>query len=138
MCPVLDVVAVSERLPTTRKATALVAMLERAPQRRRNRAGSGRDFGYPAVGVVPHHQAARIACQALRRSSGNACGPFEHRLARRIGVREHRGIDVNDHLITFCRSARLHPAVQSGLCDERERVGLLLLHSRRFRRAIDD
>jgi hypothetical protein len=87
---------------------------------------------------VSHHYSARIARQALGRSSGNARATFEDRLARRISVREHPSIDVNDDLIVFARGARLHPAVQSGLCNQRQRIGLLLFHGRRLRRAVDD
>jgi hypothetical protein len=41
---VTDVMALPEAHATTRKATAAVAMVQRTPQRRRNRAGPGADL----------------------------------------------------------------------------------------------
>jgi hypothetical protein len=42
-----------------------------------------------AVPIAAHHNAARVARQALRRFRGNARAPFEDRLARRITVGQH-------------------------------------------------
>src|SRR5262245_43244066 len=42
--PVTDVMALAEANPAAREATAAVAMVERAPYRRRDRAGAGRDL----------------------------------------------------------------------------------------------
>jgi len=79
-----------------------------------------------AIGVVAHHHAGGIARQALRRSRGNVRAALEDRLARRIGVRQHRGIDVNHDLIPLTRRTRIDAPVQGRLGDERERVRLLL------------
>ena len=65
--PMMEVMALPERQPAAREAAALVAVLERAPQCRRNRASSGPDLHGAPLLVVPHHHAARIARQALRR-----------------------------------------------------------------------
>jgi len=42
--PVIDVVALTEADATARKTIAAVAIVERPPQSRRNRAGSGADL----------------------------------------------------------------------------------------------
>jgi hypothetical protein len=76
----------------------------------------------PGLGVVPHHHSSRIASQALGRSCRNARAAFEHRLARRTGIRQHRGIDVNHDLVSLPRSARIHSAVEAGFGDQRQRV----------------
>ena len=52
--PVAEVMALAEREPATREAAAAVAVVERAPDRGRNRAGAGADFDDLAVGLVPH------------------------------------------------------------------------------------
>jgi hypothetical protein len=64
MCPVPNMVSLSKRQAAAWEATALVAMLKRAPQRGGNRAGSGADFRNPSIGIVPHHQ--RLASHARR------------------------------------------------------------------------
>src|SRR5262249_22220907 len=51
---------------------------------------------------------------------------------------QHRGLDVNDHLIALTRRTWLDSAMQCRLGDQCQRVGLLLLHGWRLRRAIDD
>jgi len=61
---------------------------------------------------------------------------LEDRLARRIGVRQHRGIDVDHDLIPLARRTRIDSPVQGRLGDERERVRLLLLDGGRFRRTV--
>src|SRR3989442_545385 len=91
----------AEHAPAARKATALIAVLKRAAQRGRNGARARADLGDLAIGVVAHHHAGRIARQALRRSRGNVRATLEDRLATRIGVRQHRGIDVDHDLITL-------------------------------------
>ena len=138
MCPVPNMVSLSKRQAAAWEATALVAMLKRAPQRGGNRAGSGADFCNPSIGIVPHHHAAGVACEALRRSRGNADTALEHRLPWRIDVGQHRGIDVNDDLVPLTRRAGLHSTVQGGLSNEREGIRRLLFHGRRPRRAVDE
>jgi hypothetical protein len=114
MCPVPNMVSLSKRQAAAWEATALVAMLKRAPQRGGNRAGSGADFCNPSIGIVPHHRAAGVACEAMRRSRGNAGTALEHRLPWRIDFGQHRGIDVNDDLVALTRRAGLHSTVQGG------------------------
>jgi hypothetical protein len=63
--PMMEVMALPERQPAAREATALVAVVERAPQGRRNRAGPCPDLHGAPVLVVPHHHPARVARQAL-------------------------------------------------------------------------
>jgi hypothetical protein len=80
---------------------------------------------------VPHHHAARVARQALRRSSWNAWAPLEDGLARRLGVRQDLGIDVDHDLVALPRGAGIEALVQGRLGQQRQGVGLLLLHRRR-------
>jgi hypothetical protein len=47
-----------------REATRPVPVLQRPPQRRRNRPRPGPDLDHPPVPVVSHHDAARVARQA--------------------------------------------------------------------------
>jgi len=65
--PVTDVMPLAERQPAPWEATALVTMVEGAPQCRRNRPGPSSDLHGATVFVVPHHHAAGIARQAPRR-----------------------------------------------------------------------
>jgi hypothetical protein len=65
--PMADVMALAERDPAAREATALVAVMERAPQCRWNRPGPGADLRGAPVLVVSHHHPARVARQALGR-----------------------------------------------------------------------
>ena len=82
--PVMDVVTLPKTYATPREAAAAVAVVEGAPQSRRDRPRTGADFDNPSVGIVLHDHPARVARQALRRSSWNACAVLEHGLARRI------------------------------------------------------
>jgi hypothetical protein len=95
----------AERGLAAREAAAAVTMVERPPQRRRDRPGRGTDFQQAPGGIVPHHHPAGVARQALRRFRGNARAVLEDGLARLIGVRQHRGIDVHHHLVTLARGA---------------------------------
>ena len=65
--PMMEVMALPERQPAAREATALVAVVERAPQCRPNRAGPSADLHGAPVLVVSHHHPARVARQALER-----------------------------------------------------------------------
>ena len=56
---------------------------------------------------------------------------LEDRLARRVRVGEHVGIDVDDHLISLPRRARINAVVERRLGDEGEGIGLLLAQRRR-------
>src|SRR2546430_12219626 len=82
----------------------------------------------PAICVVAHHDPARIAREALRRFRRNIRAALEHGLARRLGVYQHRGVDVDHDLIALAWSPRIDSPVEGCLGDQRERVRLLLLH----------
>jgi len=71
---------------------------------RRNRAGPRRDLHDAAV---LHHHAARVARQALGRFRGNAHAVIENGLAGCIRVRQHRGVDMDDDLISLAWGARV-------------------------------
>jgi hypothetical protein len=92
--PVADVMPLAERLIATGKATTFVAMLKRAPQRRRDRPCTGANLHDSAICIVSHRHAAGVARQALRRFRGNARAALEHRLARRLGICQHLRVDV--------------------------------------------
>ena len=113
--PVTDVMALAESHSAAREATAAVSVMERPPERRRNRAGSGRNLHDSTVETVLHHHAARVARQALRRFRGNAHAVLEDGLAGLIGVREHRGIDVDHHLISLSQGAGIDAVVEGRL-----------------------
>ena len=110
------------------EATAPVPVLERPPQRRRDRARPDADLQQPPVLVVAHHHAARVAGQALRRFRGNAAPVLEDRLARMLGVGQHRGVDVDHDLVALAGSPGIEPVVQRGLGQQGQGVGLLLRH----------
>ena len=65
--PVTDVMALAETNSAAREATATVAMVERAPDRRRNRARAGGHLDGATVRAVLHHHPARVARQAPAR-----------------------------------------------------------------------
>src|SRR5438132_3726586 len=53
--PVADVMTLAEPQPTAGKAAPAIAMMQGAPQRRRNRSRPRTDFDDPAIGIVSHH-----------------------------------------------------------------------------------
>ena len=116
-----------------REAAAAVPMMERAPQRRRNRAGPGPDLHDAAVGVVAHDHPARVARQAARRFRGNARRPPRTDWPGRSGVGQHGGIDVDHDLVALARGARVEAVVEGRLGEQRQGVRLLLRDGRRFR-----
>ena len=59
--PVLDVMALAETSPTAGEAAATVPVMECSPDRRRNRAGPRADLQQSPIGVVAHHDPARVA-----------------------------------------------------------------------------
>jgi len=67
MRPVPDVMSLTERPATAREAAAVIAMLKRAPECRRDRACPRADLRHPAIGVVPHEHPAGVARQTLGR-----------------------------------------------------------------------
>jgi len=83
-----------------------------------------------------HHHAARVARQTPGRFGGNARAAVEDGLAGLIGVGEHRGVDVDHHLIALARGAGVDTVMERRLCEQRQSVGLLLLHKGRFRRNV--
>ena len=80
-----------------------------------------------------HHHPARVARETPRRFSGHVCAVLEDGLPGLIGIREGWGIDVDHHLVSLCRSAGINAVVEGCLREQRESVGLLLRHRRRFR-----
>ena len=62
-----------------REAATPISMVQRPPQRRRDRPCLGPDLHHPSVLVVPHHDTARVAGQPSRRSRGNVRPVFEGR-----------------------------------------------------------
>jgi hypothetical protein len=113
----MEVMALPERQPAARKAAALVAVLERAPQCRWNRARPGPDLHGAPLLVVPHHHPARVARQALRRFRGNACPVLEHGLAGLIRIGERRGVDMDHDLVALARGAGIEAVVKGRLRD---------------------
>src|SRR5437660_508177 len=134
--PVANVMALPEADSAARETTAAVSVMQRAPERRRNRAGPGRHLDDSTVDTVLHHHTACVARQALRRFGGNAHAVLEDGLAGLIGVREYGGVDVDDHLIALARGTGIDPVMERGLGEQPERVGLLPLHRGRFQRMI--
>ena len=112
--PVADVMTLPDPHPATGEATAAVPMLERAPQRRRNGPGPRPDLDESALGIVTHHDARRVAGEALGRFRGNAYAVFEDRLARLIGIRDDIGIDMDHHLVAPAGGAGIDPVMQRG------------------------
>ncbi len=131
--PVAEVMALTEWQPAAPEAATAVSMLQRAPYRGRNRAGPRADFGDPAIRVVAHHHAARVARQASGRFDGNVRAVLEDGLAGRVRIGQHRGVDVDDDLIALARGAGTDPVMERRLRDERQRVRLLLRHAGRLR-----
>ena len=115
--PVMNVVSLNERQPAAREAATLVTMQERPPKGRGNRASSRADLDGAAVGVMAHHHPARIARHALGRLRGNARTAFHDGLARRFGVGQDIGIDVDDDLVALARGAGIDPVMERGLGD---------------------
>src|SRR5206468_7352704 len=72
----------------------------------------------------------RLASHARRCdvSAENIRAALEHGLARRLGVYQHRGVDVDHDLIALAWSPRIDSPVEGCLGDQRERVRLLLLY----------
>ena len=134
--PMMEVMALPERQPAAREAAALVAVVERAPQGRRNRPRPGPDLHGAPVLVVPHHHAARVARQALRRFRGNARAVLEHGLAGLIRIGERRCVDMDHDLVALARRAGIEPVGEGRLRDQGQRVGLLLRHGRALREGI--
>ena len=119
--------ALPEPDPAAREPAAAVAVMERPPEGRRDRARSSRDLDDTTIETVPHHHAARVARQAPRRFRGNVGAIFEDGLAGLIGIGEGRGIDVDDHLVPLSRGAGIYSRVEGRLREQAQRVRLLLV-----------
>jgi hypothetical protein len=115
LSPVMDVVSLPDTHAAAREATPVVAMVQRPPESRRDRAGPGADLRHAPVRVMAHDDPARIAGQALRRSSWNAETVFEHGLAWLGRVGQDGGVDVDDHLIVLARSAGIDAVMERSL-----------------------
>jgi hypothetical protein len=103
--PVLHVMPLPHADLAAREATRPIAMAERSPQRGRDRACPGADLHRPAMLIVSHHNPARIACEAPQRSRGNVAHLLQLGLAGRLRVCQHRGIDMDDHLVPLAGRA---------------------------------
>jgi len=80
---------------------------------------------------VAHHHPARVARQALGRFRGNARAVLEHGLPRLIRIGQHRGIDVDHHLVALTRGAGIE-VVQGRLREQSQGIGLPLGQRGRF------
>ena len=129
--PVLHVMPLPGANPAAREATGPITMLQRPPEGGRDRPRPGADLHDPTVLTVPHHHPARVARQAPRRSRGNVAHLLQLGLAGGLRVRQHRGVDVDDHLVPLARRARVELVVQRALGQQPQRIGLLLRSGRR-------
>ena len=125
-----DVMALTKPRAAAGKATALIAVVQRPSEGRRDRSRSRADLRCVAILIVPHDDPACVARQALRRFSGNA-GAVENRVTSGIGIRQHDGIDVDHDLVAFSGRAGVHTVVERRLRDQGESIGLLLAPCRR-------
>ena len=121
--PVPDVMALPEPEPAARQPTAAVTVMERPPEGRRNRACPGPDLQQAPGCVVAHHDPARVARQALRRSGRNAQPVLEDGLTGLVGVGQDGGIHVNHHLVAFSRRAGIDAVMERALGEQGEGVG---------------
>jgi hypothetical protein len=80
-----------------------------------------------------HHDQTGVAGQAPRRFRGNVLAVLERGLPGCLGISEHRGVDVNDHLVALARRPRIDTVMERSLGEQCQRIGLLLLEGRRFR-----
>ena len=103
--PVMHVMGLAAAYLAAREATGPITMAQSPPERGRDGARPGPDLHGPAVLIVPHHHPARIARKALRRSRGNVAHLLQLGLAGGLRVRQHGGVDVDDHLVTLARRA---------------------------------
>jgi hypothetical protein len=131
--PMPNVMALTEPDPAPWKATASVPMVQRPTDGRWDCTGPRPDLHDIAVPIAAHHNAARVARQALRRFRGNARAPFEDRLARRITVGQHGRVDMDHDLVALAGRPGIDAVAQRRLRDERKGVGLLVFEERRFR-----
>src|SRR5512144_340400 len=99
----MHVMALAAACLAAREATGPIAVTQSPSERRRDSARPGPDLHGPALRIVPHHHPARIAREAPRRSRGNVAHLLQLGLAGGLRVRQHGGVDVDDHLETLAR-----------------------------------
>jgi hypothetical protein len=124
--PVLHVVGLATAHLATREATGPIAVTQSPPERRRDGARPGPDLHHPTGLVVPHHYPARIAREAPRRSRGNVADLVQLGLAGCLRIREHRRVDMDDHLVPLAGRTGIELVVQRALGEQPQRIGLLL------------
>jgi len=134
--PVTDVVALTESNSAAGKAAAAVSVVECPPYCRWNRAGPRRDLDDAAVPIVLHTNPAGVTRDAPGRFNRNARAVLEEGLALLIGIGEGRRIDVDDDLVSLARCAGIDAVMERRLREQRQSVGPLLGHRRRFRGAV--
>ena len=113
--PVANVMPLADTHSAPREAAAAVAMVQRSPHRRGNRARPRPNVHHPALLVMLHHHAARVARQAARRFRGNVRPILEDGLAGLIRIGQGLRVDVNDHLVALARRAGIEAVVQRRL-----------------------
>jgi hypothetical protein len=72
--------------------------------------------------VMAHDYPAGVARQALGRFRGNARAAFEDRLPRLLPIGQHRGVDVDHHLVALPRRAGIEAVVQGRLREQGQRI----------------
>ena len=113
--PMPDVMPLPDAHAAAGEATSAVAMVQRSPDRGRNRPCPGADLDEPPLRVVPHDHAAGIAREALGRFRGNACAVLEDRLAGVLGIGEDAAVDVHDDLVPLARGAGVDTVMERRL-----------------------
>ncbi len=91
----------------------------------------GSDSSGPDGAARDEARAGLSASGAPGRFRGNVAPFFQHGLAGLLGIREHCGVHVDHDLIALARGAGVDLAMQRGLGQQGQRVGLLLGASRR-------
>ena len=129
--PVMHVMGLAAAYLAAGEATGPIAMAQSPAERRRDGARPGPDLHGPTVLIVPHHYPARIAHKAPRRSRGNVAHLLPLGLAGRLRVRQHGGVDMDDHLVPLARRAGVELVVQGALGEQPQRIGVLLRPGRR-------
>lgn len=124
--PMADVMALSDPHLAAREAAGCVPMLHGTSQRRRNRTRPGPYFDGPTFVIVAHHDPTGVARQSPGRFRGNVAALFQHGLAGSRRVRQHRGVDMDYHLIPLTRRARIELGMECRLRQQGQRIGLLL------------
>ncbi len=117
--PVVEMMGLNDPHAAPGKAAGPVSMQERAAQGGRNGPGPRSDLHDTPPLVVAHDYPARVTRQAAGRSRGNVGAVLESGLARLIRIGQHRGVDMDDHLVALPRRARIEGVVQRRLRHQR-------------------